>query len=115
MSVNPVGGIPPSFGSWVERRRERIQAQLSALDDERFNDLATLIDADDEDRPPEPESEEDEREYRKMLADSEDLVRRLAKIRGRLLIELRDVERQQVSGPISESRRGRGGSLDGYL
>ena len=39
MNVNPVSGLHPTFGSWLERRRERLQAQLMALEEDRFGDV----------------------------------------------------------------------------
>jgi hypothetical protein len=115
MNINPVSRVHPGFGSWIERRRKRMEAQLSALEEERYGDLAVLIGDDDQDRPPDPESETERDEYRRMLKESIQLSARLALVRGRLLEELKDVERmQQNAGPV-ERRSSRGGSLDGYL
>lgn len=115
MHIHPIGHVHPAFGSWLERRRKRMEAQLSALDDERFDDLAVLIGADDEDRPPQPRSEAEREEYRRMLDDSRRLTERLAMVRSRILDELKDIERRQVRSVPVERRSGRGGALDGYL
>ena len=115
MNVSPIGSVHPSFGRWLERRRERMLQQLNAIDEERFHDLARLIDDDHDDPPPQPRSRAEHEEYKQMLEENEHLVRRLAQIRSRLLIELRDVEREQVKGAVPERRRSLGGSLDGYL
>lgn len=92
-----------------------MEAQLTALDDERFDELAILIGSDDEDRPPQPRSEAEREEYRRMLEDSRVLTERLASVRRRLLEELRDIERGRVRSAPIERRSARGGSLDGYL
>jgi len=115
MNISPVGRIHPAFGSWLERRRERMEAQMSALTDERYGDLAVLISDDDEDRPPNPESESERQEYRRMLKESLQLSERLALVRGQLLEELKDVDRRQGAALPIERRSSRGGSLDGYL
>jgi hypothetical protein len=115
MNVNPVGGVHPAFDSWLERRRQRMQAQLAALDAERFGDLADLLDRDRDDRPPAFRRESDREQYRQMLREQEKLVERLALVRRRLLMEIKDVERQQVSGVAQDRVRSLGGSLDGYL
>lgn len=115
MHIHPIGQVHPAFGSWLERRRKRMEAQLSALEEERFEDLAVLIGADDEDRPPEPRSPAERDEYRRMLDDSRRLTERLAMVRSRILEELKDLERRQVRSAPIERRSGRGGTLDGYL
>jgi hypothetical protein len=115
MNVYPVGGVPSSFEAWLERRRARVQAQIAALDDGRYSDLAELIGHDGDDRPPPPQSALEREEYRRMLREHEQLAQRMALVRRRLLIELRDVERQRVSGPMGEPYRALGGSLDGYV
>lgn len=115
MSIQPVGSVHPAFARWIERRRQRVAAQVEAIGDERFGDLARLIEDDDQDRPPDPQNEEERAELERMLADSRDLASRMAKVRARLLVELRDVERKQVSGHVEERRSERGGVLDGYL
>ncbi len=115
MQVQPVNGMHPPFARWIERRRQRMQAQVEALDAERFDDLAQLIDADDEDRPPPATTDEERDEYRRMLMESRELSNRMAEIRSRLLGELRDVERKQVRGPIGEKRSHRGRAVDGYM
>jgi hypothetical protein len=115
MNIHPTQGLQPAFASWIVRRRKRIEAQMNALDASRFEELADLIEQEDRDRPPPPQSEAEEEEYRRMLRESEELAARLADIRGHLLVELRDIERQQVRGQIGENRSLRGGSLDGYV
>lgn len=115
MNVQPIGRVHPAFESWLERRRRRIDAQMSAIDEERYGDLVELIGADDEDRPPEPRSEAEREEYRRMLADSRRLTERLLRVRGRLLEELRNVERRRMHAPPREQRSSRGTALDGYL
>ena len=115
MRIEPSHGVHPVFSSWLERRRDRMRAQMQAIDEERFDDLADLLGEDEEDRPPTPQSEGERQEYRRMLADSQELAARLAEIRGRLLAELKDVERRQGHVLPRDGRSGRGGSLDGYL
>jgi len=113
--VEPSASVHPVFGSWLERRRRRMRAQMDAIEDERFDALVALIEEEDQDRPPTPRGEHEEEAYRRMLADSESLTVRLAEIRGRLLGELRDVERRQGLAIPRETRSRRGGSLDGYI
>ena len=115
MQVQPIGGPHPAFASWLDRRRKRIRAQMAALDEERYRDLVHLISADHEDRPPPPLSAAERDEYRQMLDDSRQLTERLLRVRGRLLEELRDVERRRRGAPPPERKRSLGGSLDGYL
>jgi len=115
MRIEPAHGVHPVFSSWLERRRKRMQAQMQAIDEERFEDLVQLLDEEDDDRPPTLRSEGEREEYRRMLADSEALTARLAQIRSRLLTELRDVERRQGRAMPRDGRSTRGGSLDGYL
>lgn len=115
MNVNPVGGVHPAFEAWLHRRRQRMRAQLSALEDERYHDLIDLLDVDTDDRPPDPGSEWERREYRRMLRDQEELGLKLVEMRARLLSELRDVQRMKVAGASAERTRALGGSLDGYL
>lgn len=115
MYVNQVGGMHPAFGTWVERRRQRMLAQLSAIEEERFHDLAVLIDQEPEDPPPQPRNEREREEFRRMLEENEELVRRLASIRAKMLAELRDIERKQVRGVAPGRRSALGGTLDGYL
>ena len=115
MHIQPTNHVHPVFGSWLERRKRRMDAQLTALDEERYGDLVELIGADDEDRPPEPRSEAEREEYRRMLDESLALSERLVRVRGRLLEELRTIDRRRLHAPPMERRSGRGGSLDGYL
>ena len=115
MNVDPVGGVHPAFESWLERRRQRMRAQLAALEAEQFGHLAELLDRELDDRPPGPRKEGEREQYRQMLKEQEKLVERLAEVRRRLLTELKDVERQQVAGSMHERTRSLGGSLDGYL
>ncbi len=115
MNVYPIGGIATPFETWLDRRRVRAKSQLSALNDGRFIDLAALIGEDTEDRPPPPSNEFEREEYRRMLLEHEALTRRMAEMRRSILLELRDVERQRVSGPVGEPYRALGGSLDGYV
>lgn len=116
MHIQPTNQVHPVFGSWLERRKRRMEAQLTALNEERYSDLVDLLGADDEDRPPEPRSDAEREEYRRMLEESRQLSERLIRVRGRLLEELRDVDRRRRQySPPSERRSGRGGSLDGYL
>ena len=115
MLGQPVGGPHPAFESWLERRRKRIQAQMSALDEERYHDLVHLIGGDDEDRPPEPRTAAERDEYRRMLEDSRKLTERMLRVRGKILEELRDMERRRQRLLPGSNRSSRGGSLDGYL
>lgn len=115
MNVYPVGGISTPFESWLDRRRERARAQLSAMSDGRFVDLAALIGEDTDDRPPPPTNEFEREEFRRMLYEHEKLTQRMAQMRRSILMELRDVERQRVSGPVGEPYRVLGESLDGYV
>jgi hypothetical protein len=115
MNVYPIASVPSSFEAWLDRRRARAQAQFAALDDGRLADLAELMGHEVEDRPPPPRNEFEREEYRRMLREHEELSQRMAQMRRRILIELRDVERQRVSGPMGEPYRALGGSLDGYV
>ena len=116
MNVNPIHNLHPAFDAWLERRRESMQARLAALEDERYEDLAELITKEEEDQPPEPRDEGEREQYRQLLAEHEEFQDRLQEVRRKLLQELKDVERQQVRGPIAADRyRGLGGTLDGYL
>lgn len=115
MYVSPVRATDPVFGSWIERRRARIKAQLAALEEERYADLVELITTADEDRPPPPRSELERREYQQMLADSRELTERLIRVRGKVLEELRGIERRRVIPSPRERRSDRGNTLDGYL
>ena len=116
MNVNPVGGVHPAFGTWLERRRQRMEAQMSAIEEERYHDLVDLLDSEQDDRPPQPRSDREREQYRQMLRDQEKLAVRLVQVRRRLLGELRDVERKQASASLeARSRSSLGGSLDGYL
>ena len=115
MQIQPTNRVHPVFGSWLERRRRRMEAQLSALDEERYGDLVELIGAEEEDRPPEARSEAEREEYRRMAEESRRLTERLIRVRGRLLEELRSIDRRRRHAPPSERRSARGGSLDGYL
>lgn len=114
MYVQPTGSVHPSFGTWLDRRRKRIAAQMTAMDEERFEDLAELLRVEDIDRPPPPETGAEHREYYRMLAENEELVQRLSEMRVRILKELRDVERERYQAP-TEKRRSRGSSIDGYV
>jgi hypothetical protein len=115
MYIHPSSHVHPVFGSWLERRKRRIDAQITAIEEERFGDLVELIGADEEDRPPEPRSEAEREEYRRMLEDSRNLTERLIRVRGRLLEELRTIDRRRQHALPVERRSGRGSSLDGYL
>ncbi|MEQ1855318.1 MAG: hypothetical protein ABL963_02555 [Longimicrobiales bacterium] len=115
MNVSPIGGVPSSFEAWLDRRRARVRAQTEALDDGRFADLAELIGHDGDDRPPPPQNEFEREEYRRVLREHEQFAQRMAQMRRRILIELRDVERQRVTGPLGQPHRALGGSLDGYV
>lgn len=115
MYVSPLRKSDPVFGSWVERRRAHINAQLAALEEERYGDLVELITAVDEDRPPAPRSAREEAEYEKMLADSRELTERLIRVRSRILEELRGLERRRAVPPPDERRSERGRAIDGYL
>ncbi|MEM7416451.1 MAG: hypothetical protein AAF389_13185 [Gemmatimonadota bacterium] len=103
------------FGTWLERRRAQIKEQLSALEEERYGDLVDLITMDEADRPPPPRSERERQEFEQMLADSRELTERLIKVRGKILEELRGIERRRVMPSPRERRSERGRSLDGYL
>lgn len=116
MSVSPVRSADPVFGSWLDRRRASVEAQMKALEEERYGDLVALITKEDEDRPPPPPTSMGEREaYQQVLTDSRELTERMLKVRGRILEELRGIERRRSAPLPSERRSGRGGSLDGYL
>lgn len=116
MSVSPVRSADPIFGSWLDRRKARIEAQMKALEEERYGDLISLITEEDEDRPPPPPASMGEREaYQQVLTDSRALTERMLKVRGRILEELRGIERRRSAPLPTEGRSGRGGSLDGYL
>lgn len=115
MRVEPTASVHPVFSSWLERRRERMRAQMQALDDERFEDLVGLLDEEAADPPPPPGTDEERAEYEKMLASGEELTRRLADLRSKVLVELRGVERRQGRTLPNQGRSRRGGSLDGYV
>lgn len=114
MNVHPIGGLHPTFGSWLERRRARLQAQLAALDEERLEELSSLLAQEEEDRPPHPRSAQERAEYLKLLRDHERVAQRMALLRRRLLDELKDLERERVAGPPPERHRTVGGTFDGY-
>ncbi len=114
MYVSPIRKSDPVFGSWVERRRAHIKAQLAALEEERYGDLVELITTVDEDRPPPPRSALEQAEYQQMLADSRELTERLIRVRSRILEELRGLERRRALPP-EERRSERGRAIDGYL
>ena len=115
MYVSPIRRTDPVFGSWIERRRAHIQAQLAALEEERYGDLVELITAVDDDRPPPPRSELERQEYQQMLADSRELTERLIRVRARVLEELRGIERRRATPSPRERRSERGRAIDGYL
>ena len=115
MRVEPASGVNPVFSSWLERRRARMQAQMHALEDERFEDLVGLLDQEAEDPPPHPRSDQERSEYERMLAGSEELTRKLADMRSRVLLELRSVERRQGRSLHHQGRSRRGAALDGYV
>lgn len=115
MRVEPASGVHPVFSSWLERRRERVRAQLQALEDERFEDLVGLLDEEAADPPPRPRSEQERSEYEEVLSGSEELTRRLTDVRSRILLELRSVERRQGRSLPHQGRSRRGAALDGYV
>jgi len=116
MSVSPVRSADPIFGSWLDRRRARIEAQMKALEDERYGDLITLITDEEGDHPPpSPRSPVEREAYQQVLTDSRALTERMLKVRGQILEELRGLDRRRGAPLPTESRSGRGGSLDGYL
>ena len=113
--VDPIEHVPAVFSRWLERRRQNIEEQLAALDEERYADLLQLIGDADDDVPPAPQGDLEYQEYLRLLEDNRRLGDRLIEMRGRILDELRSVDRRRVSAPPSRRRGGRGGSLDGYL
>lgn len=88
---------------------------MKALEEERYSDLITLITEEDDDRPPSPRNPLEREAYQQVLTDSRALTERMLKVRGQILEELRGIERRRGAPLPSESRSGRGGSLDGYL
>ncbi len=115
MRVEPTSGVHPVFSSWLERRRSRMQAQMEALHEERFEDLVGLLDEEAEDPPPPPRNDHERGEYEEVLASSEELTRKLSDARSRVLVELRSVERRQGRSLPNVGRSRRGGALDGYV
>jgi hypothetical protein len=115
MNVEPVGAIHTDFGKWLERRRARLEAQLAALETERLEDLVALLAHEDDDRPPSPRTSQERAEYLKVLREHERLAQRMAVLRGRLLQELKELDRERIQPSTLDRYRSIGHRFDGYL